>query len=257
MRNIRLIVAYDGGNYLGWQKTAMGPSIEDELQRVLQQVLQHPVTLQAASRTDAGVHARGQVVNFFTENSVDLNKLMLSVNSLLPDAIKVMLCTEADSRFHPTIDAKRKQYRYYICLGPAQYPEYRHFSWHCPYPLDRQTMEHAKEQLIGEHDFSAFCNVKKNESYENLYRKLERIAVEDLPDNRLCIIVEGEAFLYKMVRNIVGTLVYVGRGKISLKKIGSIIENKDRTEAGMTAPAHGLTLHHVDYETATPQPEQK
>lgn len=241
-QNYKLIVAYEGSAYLGWQKTKEGPSIEESLESVLAQILQEKVTLQAASRTDAGVHARGQVINFFSESQ---NISLKSINSLLPKDITVLSLEKVDFQFHPTIDSVSKQYEYNLCIGDVQYPEHRHFSWHCS-SLNVNDMQLAAGHLVGTHDFSALTNTKKNEGYDNYFREVKSLEIIR-NENRLVIRIQGPQFLYKMVRNIVGTLVYVGMGKIGVGDIPLILKSKDRTRAGITAPAHGLCLVKVDY----------
>lgn len=243
-----MTVAYDGTAFLGWQKTKMGISIEESLQSALEQILQEPISLQAASRTDAGVHAHGQVVNFLTKKEWDLSKLQTSLNSLLPKEIAVWQVENANNTFHPTLDCKGKEYHYWICTGPVQMPQHRLYSWHYPYCLDLHAMHQALRSLIGQHDFSAFCNEKNNESYEHYIREIHAIDIEQIAENRLCIKITGRHFLYKMVRNIVGTLAYVGRGKMAAEDIPRILLQRDRTQAGMTAPAHGLALFQVFYK---------
>ena len=242
MKNIKLIIAYEGTNYSGWQKTETGPSIEGELKKVLEQVLQHPVRLQAASRTDSGVHAEGQVVNFFTEK--DIKRLKYSCNSLLPGDIRVLELSEMPEKFHPTLDAKGKEYHYSICLGEAQLPFDRRFSWHFVKPVDMELMRQASVFFIGKHDFSALTNEKKDDNVREVYR----IEIEEVSENKIRIRVAGNHFLYKMVRNIVGTLLYVGCGMLKLEDVKTLLEKGDRTAAGMTAPAHGLTLKKVYYD---------
>ena len=260
MKNIRLLVTYDGTHFFGWQKTAMGPSIEETLRAVLKQILQEPVKLQAASRTDRGVHAQRQVVNFMTEKDPPLK---ISLNRLLPSSIKVLDVKVMPPTFHPTLDAKKKLYTYCICFGPTQLPFHRHFSWHVPYQLNLNEMQSAAAYLIGEHDFSAFCNMHSNMNYPHKRRTIESIELTNLFEqiaptscqsnsekfgqgaNRLQIAIRGDHFLYKMARNIVGTLVYVGRGKLIADAIPEILASKRRLEAGITAPAHGLTLKEI------------
>ena len=242
-RNIKLIIAYEGTHYLGWQKNNAGPSIQEELEKALAQILRHPVELQAASRTDAGVHAEGQVVNFFTEVEIPFEKLQKSLNGILPTDISVLKIEEAPGAFHPTLDSRGKEYHYSICLGPTQLPFYRNFSWHYTYPVNIEEMKKAAHYLKGKHDFSAFTN----ERQENYVREIFDIVIESF-DHRLKIRVSGNNFLYKMVRNIVGTLIYVGCGKLSAEDIPAILTSKDRTEAGVTAPALGLVLKEVIYD---------
>ncbi len=247
--NIRLKIAYDGSNYLGWQKTPTGPSIEGTLQKVLEKILQEPIQLQAASRTDAGVHARGQVVNFFSNHEhVDLYKMLASLNGLLPKDIAVLSIDQVEASFHPTLDCIGKEYHYSISLGPVCLPEYQTTSWHFPYAVDISKMNRALDQFIGIHDFAAFCNVKKNETYESTVREVKGIVIETDRPNFLTIKIKGNHFLYKMVRNIVGTLIWVGAGKIEPEDISKILITKDRTLAGVTAPAHGLVLAEVYFK---------
>lgn len=257
--NIALIIAYEGTSYFGWQKTHCGPSIEEVLQITLEKILQHPIKLQAASRTDRGVHAKGQVVNFFTSKfdhflndpiavQKNLNQLLNSLNDLLPKDLAIINISKKDTAFHPTIDCLKKEYRYYIFNEPYQLPWTRHIRWHCYKPLNIQAMNEAIVLLIGHKDFSAFCNVKKNEAYETKVRNLLEIKIHKLGYGELEIHVIGNNFLYKMVRNIVGTLVYIGLGKLNKEQLLLALENKDRTLIGMTAPAHGLFLYKVYYE---------
>lgn len=249
MPNIKMTVAYDGGAYLGWQKTPMGPSIEQAIQNILEQVLQEKISLQAASRTDAGVHAVGQVVNFYTKkDDLQCERLCISLNSLLPKDIAVLGVQHAENAFHPTLDCIGKEYHYSLCYGTAQLPQHRFYSWHYPHRLNLQDMQEAAKQLVGKYDYSSFCNVKKNEEYDHYVRIVERITVVDLGNQRLCFQIQGNNFLYKMVRNLVGTIVYVGRGKLLLSDLPDIIASRDRTRAGVTAPAHGLTLYKVFYD---------
>lgn len=246
--NIKLVIAYDGTEYLGWQKTFSGPSIEASLRQIIEQILQEPIKLQAASRTDAGVHARGQTVNFFTKHiNLDVHRFQFSLNSLLPKDIVVIKTEIAPQNFHPTINCSGKEYRYFICNSPIQYPEYRNFSWHVHQELHVSLMEQAAQILTGEHDFSAFCNAKKNEAYVHHIRSLEKIEIQLLEEKRFCIKMLGNHFLYKMARNIAGTLVDIGRGKILLDDLKDILEKQDRRKAGITAPAHGLTLFRILY----------
>ncbi len=247
MHNIVLIIAYDGQSFLGWQKTKMGPSIEAALQETLEKILQHPITLQAASRTDAGVHAHGQVVNFFTRCNLHLDRLKASCNALLPPTIRLLDAQFVPLDFHPTLHCLKKTYRYHVCLSPIQLPWQRHYSWHFPMPLDLDAMQQAGKQLLGTHDFSAFCNQRKGLCYPSFERTLYQLNIQKNSEDLLTFHLEGPSFLYKMVRNIVGTLVYVGCGKLSVNGISHILASKDRRLAGVTAPAHGLTLASITY----------
>ncbi len=243
MRNLKAIIAYSGTDYFGWQKTRMGPSIEETLENALKQILQEPLTLQAASRTDRGVHAEGQVINFLTSKEIDLYKLKRALSGLLPRTIAIRSLEEAPLPFHPTLDCCGKEYHYYVCNTPFQLPFLRHTSWHFHTPLDIDKMVEASAHLTGRHDFSAFTNIR----LEDAIREVERIDIHALPGGRLRFEVEGPNFLYKMVRNIVGTLVYVGCQKLQPEELPRILAEKDRRLAGITAPAHGLFLNKVIY----------
>jgi tRNA pseudouridine38-40 synthase len=240
-------LTYDGTAYLGWQKTKMGPSIEEALEKALSQVLQHSIHLQAASRTDAGVHAAGQVANFFTTKEVSLDKLKYSLNCILPKDIAVKSMEEAPADFHPTLDCKSKEYHYRVCFGPVQIPQQRLYEWHYFKDIDIAAIKETIPMLIGERDFAAFCNTRETNAYAHYRRFLQSIEVVELPRDCLRFEIKGNNFLYKMVRNLIGTLVYVGCGKIEKERVPEILLSQDRTQAGMTAPAHGLCLHKVNY----------
>lgn len=252
MRNLALLIAYDGTAYYGWQNTGRGLSIEEVLGRRLEQILQEKIVLQAASRTDARVHAYGQVVNLVTrKDKIDLERLRYSLNQMLPQDISVRVIVEADSSFHPTLDCSSKEYHYSLCYAPTQLPHERHYAWHYSYPLDLSLMRQAAGSFVGTHDFGSFCNQRKGKGYEDHQRTLLRFEIQEVADNHLRFCLKGTNFLYKMVRNLVGTVVYVGAGRLSLQEGVSLLKNKDRTQAGMTAPAHGLCLHHVSYPSGT------
>ncbi len=248
--NIKLTLAYLGTSYAGWQKAHPLPSIEETLEKALSKILQHEVKLQAASRTDAGVHAEGQVVNFFTPNPMmrELPKatFVFRLNGCLPKDIAVISAEEMPDGFHPTLDATRKEYWYHICNSATQLPFHRQTSWHI-YSLDRDAMREAAGHLIGAHDFSAFCKDRRLWD-RNPICNLEKIEIEDLPHERVRISLTGDHFLFRMARNIVGTLAHVGCGKIEVDKVPLILKGLDRTQAGVTAPAHGLTLKRVFYK---------
>jgi tRNA pseudouridine38-40 synthase len=247
-KNIKLILAYDGTHYQGWQRGSEGKSIEETLEKTLSLICQHPVVLQAASRTDAGVHAEGQVVNFFSTKELAPSQLSWSLNQLLPKDLAVIQVEFANDSFHPTLDSISKEYRYYICNSPHQLPHHRLYSWHVYQRLNFDSIDAGMQLLQGKHDFSSFCNHHINQNYVDHIREIfsfERIA---LPDKRHCFIVRGNHFLYRMVRNLVGTLIDIGRGKIALEELSHILKARDRTCAGVSAPAHGLFLHQISYK---------
>lgn len=223
---ICLKISYEGTRYFGWQKTPSGPTIEEELEKALSQILHYDVTLEAASRTDRGVHAWGQRVRFFLHKPFDLSALVRALNSVLPKDIRVLDIMQAHDSFHPTLDAKGKEYVYFVETNPIQEPFDRFSSWHFPAKLDLDAMRAAAAPLIGKHDFSAFGN---KGMHEDPIREVTSITITQ--DRLLTFRITGKSFLYKMVRNLVGTLTY--RGLHQHKKF--------------TAPAHGLFLKEIFY----------
>lgn len=247
MNNIKLTIAYDGTKYLGWQKSNAGPSIEETLEKVLIHILRHSIKLQAASRTDRGVHADLQVVNFFTDKAIDLDKLQGSLNRLLPKDIVVKKVEFGSFDFHPSLDCKVKEYHYNVCTGRFQPPEFRHYMWHYPCTLNLNLMREAALCFKGKLDFKALSNAKNCETYPCHIREVTSINIIEL--NECCVRVEisGTNFLYKMVRNIVGSLVYVASGKVTIHDLKKTIESKERNPNLVTAPALGLKLYKVTY----------
>lgn len=231
----KAFITYDGTRYFGWQKTATGPSIQEELEKAIRQITGETALPEAASRTDRGVHAEGQVIQFALQKPIDPLRLLKGLNAVLPSDIRVLEIVPKE--FHPTLDAIGKEYRYRICQGPVQDPTQRLYSWHIRHPLDLEKVAFAAQALIGRHDFTAFAN----EEEKNPICTIESIVFDG------SFRIKGDRFLYKMVRNIVGTLVYVGCGKLPPDSIPAILESKDRKQAGMTAPPHGLYLHQVFY----------
>jgi len=223
------------------------PTIESALEKAIAQVLNEKPKLQAASRTDAGVHAQGQIVNFFSETKLPLEGIKMRLNRALPACIAILEIRQAPLTFHPTLDCALKEYHYFVCNTHVQMPEHRLTSWHFPYALDFDLMEQAIPILTGNLNFQAFCNVRKNHTYADYTREVTAIEIVKLGKNRLCFKIKGNKFLYKMVRNLVGTLLYVGCGKITLRALENGLASKKRTQIGVTAKAHGLTLAHITY----------
>jgi len=233
-----LILSYEGTSYLGFQKTKEGPSIEASLEKALSTLLSYTPKIFAASRTDAGVHAKEQVVNFFIKETSNL--VLYSINSLLPKEIRALHLEEVSPTFNATFDSIKKEYLYQISTSPVHSPFERLTCWHYPHPLDLEAMRLASSYLIGEHDFSSFAN---KGSHENKIRHVESIQI-----NNHSFIITGKSFLYKMVRNIVGTLVYVGANKIKPTFMETLLHSRNRSLGGPSAPAHGLTLNKVFYD---------
>lgn len=231
------IIAYDGTSYFGWQKTKSGPSIQEELEKALLQITGKSCSPEAASRTDRGVHAVGQVVQFSLMTSLSPQHLQKAMNAILPPDIRVLSLSPRE--FHPTLDAIGKEYHYKISPAPVQDPMERLYAWHLLYPVQFEPMREAAKYLIGAHDFTSFANNREKDPNCTVH------SIEIHPTH---IAIQGDRFLYKMVRNLVGTLIYVGYGKLRASDIPNILGARDRKLAGITAPAHGLYLHQVFYE---------
>jgi tRNA pseudouridine38-40 synthase len=244
MRNIKLRLEYDGTNYAGWQIQKNAHTIQGILQNRLAETLQEDLKLIGAGRTDSGVHARGQVANFKTGSKLSLKAIHNALNSRLPQDIRAIDVQEALLEFHAQYDAKAKLYRYSILNHKICSPFKRFYYHHIPYRLDVAKMVEESMVLIGRHDFRSFQAVdKKTRSSIRTVRKLQ------IKEENYCLYVDIEAdgFLYNMVRNIVGTLIETGRGKMPVGSMKRILEGRDRTLAGPTAPARGLCLMEVKY----------
>lgn len=250
MKKVALEVSYDGTNYAGFQRQNHQSSIQGELERALSQIAKVPVTVVGAGRTDAGVHALGQVVHFTTELNIPIEKWPLALKSFLPEDIIVRRAFAVGDDFHARYDAIGKRYRYQIDRGAVPHIFHRRFSYHYPYPLDLKKMRDAASHFVGTHDFSAFC--ASGSSVEDKVRTIYGITIEE-DDVLLKIDLHGNGFLYNMVRIIVGTLLEVGIGKKEPAEIAEIIASKDRKRAGITVPPQGLILLKVEYPEHTLQ----
>lgn len=245
MRNVAMVVAYDGTNYHGWQTQPGLKTVENVLKDAIEKVVNHPVKLIAAARTDAGVHAIGQVVNFRTESEIPLENLHRGINTFLPYDIRVTSLSEVDIRFNAKSHAKSKTYVYVICNDRTPLPFFFRYSWHVPYFLDVSFMDLLSKHLIGKKDFASFK--KKDEVYRSTEREILKAKVKKV-GRFIYFVCEGTGFMRYMVRIIVGTLLLGGMGKISEDDFVKIIESKNRDLAGPTAPAKGLFLKKVSYE---------
>lgn len=235
---------YDGTNYHGWQCQPNGITVEETLRLAIERILDHPVKMYSAGRTDAGVHAFGQVVNFTTGKQIPLTNMQRGLNSLLPHDIRIKDASEQDSGFHARYSARSKTYIYSIHNAPCHSPFSVRYSWHIPYALEISPMNRAIRTLTGKHDFSSFK--KKNEPYKSCERTVLRAGVKRR-GAFVYVIIEATGFLRYMVRNIVGTLVLLGSGKITFEEFEGIINAKDRDNAGPTAPPQGLFLRKIKY----------
>lgn len=242
-KRVRLIVAYDGTNYHGWQVQKNGITIESELNRCLTELLQEPIEVIGASRTDAGVHAMGNVAVFDTCSRMPAEKISYALNQRLPEDIRIQKSEEVDADWHPRYCDSRKTYEYRIYRGEFPMPLKRLYALHIYYNVDLEKMREAAKFFVGEHDFKSFCQV--GAQVKSTVRTVYDVSIiEEGAD--LVIRVTGGGFLYNMVRIMAGTLLEVGKGKIEPGQIPEIIQAKDREAAGPTAPAHGLTL--IKYE---------
>jgi tRNA pseudouridine38-40 synthase len=244
MRNIRLTLSYDGTNYHGWQIQPNAVSVEETVRGAVQKILDHEVKIYAGGRTDAGVHAMGQVANFFTEKGIGTTNLVRGLNSLLPRDIRAWNANDEVDSFHARYSAKSKTYVYCILNQPHNSPFLSRYVLHAPYSLDVSSMKEAMRHIKGEHDFSAFK--KKDEVYKSTVREITRAGVAT-KGRVIFVIVEGTGFLRYMVRNIVGTLLLVGRGKTDGEGFGRILASGEREQAGPTAEAKGLFLRSIKY----------
>lgn len=244
VRTIKLTIEYDGTDYVGWQHQPNGPSIQDALEKALTRLLKEPVRITGSGRTDAGVHAEGQVASFTTAKTLPLKAFVAGTNSLLPDDIAVREAEEREPGFDARRSARGKLYRYRILNRPTRSPLWRRTAWQIFRPLDVESMQRAATDLLGRHDFSAFrasdCGARTT------VREIRHVGIERQGE-LITLDFEATAFLKHMVRNLVGTLVEVGLGKRSPDSLAALLEGRDRTRAGVTAPAHGLCLVEVYY----------
>ena len=245
MRNIKLTIEYDGKEFNGWQKQPSKLNIQGTIEQAIKTITGEDVDLQASGRTDAGVHALGQVANFKTNSNIPIEKMSIAINCNLKKSIRIVKAEEVEERFHSRLSCKRKTYRYIINNSEIPSAIYRNLETHIPYKLDIEKMKQAVKYFEGEHDFKAFK--ASGTSSKSSIRTIYKAEVIKMPNNRIYIELTGNGFLYNMVRIIAGTLVDVGTGKIEPEDIEKIIESKDRTNAGKTLPPQGLYLVCVNY----------
>ncbi len=244
MKRIKLTVAYDGTDYCGWQIQPNGITVEEVLNRNLSELTGEEITVTGASRTDSGVHAQGNVAVFDSDTTIPPERIAYAVNRKLPEDIVVIRSEEVPGDWHPRYQETEKTYEYHILNREMPDPVRRRDTYFVSYPLDLEAMRRAAAYLKGEHDFRSFCNVHTDvqDTVRTIY-DLDIIRSGDLVTVR----IRGNGFLYNMVRIIVGTLVRVGRGFYSPGQVKEILEAKERTSAGVTAPPQGLVLVKIDY----------
>lgn len=244
MRNIKLTIEYDGTNYAGWQKQKNGITIQQKLEEAIELIINDKIKVIGSSRTDAGVHARGFVANFNTESKINVENFKDAINSKLPRDIVILSSEEVDMDFHSRYSSIGKKYSYTILNRHEPTALERNYVYHYKKQLDFQAMEEASVYFIGEHDFSAFKTA--GSSVKTTVRNIKNAYLKK-DEDKVIFYIEGDGFLYNMVRIMVGTLIDVGIHKLKPYEISNIIKSKDRTMAGKTAPASGLCLEVVYY----------
>lgn len=258
MNRYKITIAYEGTAYCGWQRQLNGISIQEKIETALATLLRAPTSLQGSGRTDAGVHALGQVAHFDTLKPLNPPSFLFSLNALLPKDIRICALEPISSAFHARYSVRSKIYHYYFLIDPIGTPFFSHFQYHVPHRVNRDLLQTAIPLFVGTHDFTSFSHeAHAGSAARDPIRTIYQITLTESPWGGLCLAFEGEGFLYKMVRNIVGTLLDISRKKIALEEIPLIFAAKDRRRAGRTAPPHGLFLIHVNYENSGRLQEKK
>lgn len=251
MKRIQLIIAYDGTGYHGWQIQKNAVTVEAALTEALSELLREPVEVIGASRTDAGVHAMGNVAVFDTETRIPADKIAIALNRFLPEDIRVLKSEETEPGFHPRYCESEKTYEYRIANTPIQIPVLQRYSYHVYHDLNVEKMRKAAAALVGTHDFSAFCSA--GSQVQDKVRTVYEIDIRQNPiasvngGREIVLRVRGNGFLYNMVRIIAGTLIEVGIGRRSVASVAEAVETGERGKAGPTAPAQGLSLLGIEY----------
>ena len=250
MRSFKITLCYDGLAYHGWQWQDGQPTIQEAIEQGIHQVTGQTARVTGSGRTDSGVHAAGQVAGFRVDTNLAAEVLGRAIHASTPRDIYILKCEETTADFHPIRDALGKRYRYIIQDAGHYDVLARHYAWQVTHPLDAALMQQGATLLQGTHDFAAFETTGSPRSTS--VRTVRELTIERLDQDgfsRIIFYVYADGFLYNMVRNIVGSLVDVGRGARDLQWLATVLANRDRRQAGATAPAHGLTLMQVDYET--------
>ena len=268
MRNLKLTLAYDGADFSGWQVQPAAPTVQGTLASAIGRITGEKVLPQGSGRTDAGVHALGQVVTFVTESSVPTQNFLKALNDLLPTSVRVLEVSEAAPDFHARHSARAKTYRYRIFRGSICSPFLARYVWHYPYRLDEEKMAQAAQLVVGEHDFTSFAAVDPERGgedepvsnvrtiFSSAFSSLAsgmsndedlNVGGSDSPRNELIYTVRGSGFLHHMVRNLLGTFILVGKGTLQAEDVTRILAARNRSAAGATAPASGLYLVSVEY----------
>jgi tRNA pseudouridine38-40 synthase len=249
MRNLKLLLAYDGTEFSGWQVQPEAATIQGALASAIGRVTGEKVLPQGSGRTDAGVHALGQVATFATQSPIPPQNLVGALNDILPPAIRVLEAAEAPAEFHARKSARSKTYRYRMYRGDICPPFLARYVWHYPYPLDEDAMREVAPLIVGEHDFTSFAAVDPERRREEEVSHLRRIFCSswERQGDEFVYTVRGNGFLHRMVRNLVGTFLLAGKGTLKASDLKRILESRSRSAAGATAPASGLCLVNVEY----------
>lgn len=249
MRNLKLLLAYDGTEFSGWQIQPQAATIQGALASAIGRVTGENVLPQGSGRTDAGVHALGQVATFLTQSSIPSANLVTALNDVLPAAIRVLEAVEVHAEFHARKSARAKTYSYTMFRGAICPPFRARYVWHYPYPLDEAKMQQVAACIVGEHDFTSFAAVDPERGREEQVSNVRRIFCSNWQRqaDELIYTVRGSGFLHHMVRNLVGTFVLAGKGNLNPSDLPRILEARARSTAGATAPASGLCLLSVEY----------
>ncbi len=249
MRSLKITISYDGTDFAGWQIQPDTPTIQGTLSSAIGRVTGEKVLPQGSGRTDAGVHALAQVVNFSLESPIPPENLLKALNDVLPSTIRILAVEEVDSSFHARKSATAKTYRYRMYRADICPPFLARYVWHHPYPLDESAMIDSADAVTGEHDFTSFAAVDPERGREQEVSNIRTIFASTWrrEGDEFIYEVRGSGFLHHMVRNLVGTFILVGKGTLKPKDVSRILEAKSRSAAGATAPASGLFLVNVEY----------
>lgn len=247
MYKYKLTISYDGSSYHGWQVQPTGDSIQQIVQKAIETIVRSPTSLTGAGRTDAGVHALGQTAHITSDKEIDIPSFHASLNGLLPKDIRVLTVESVENSFHARYSAKAKVYHYHLCLDRYPSPFKRLYTTHLKQKIDLSLLDHARKLFIGTHDFTSFANeAHRGSASRSPIKTIKRIDLVE-EEGGLRIEFEGDGFLYKMVRNIVGTLLEVASGQLMIEEIAKIFRARDRSRAGSCAPPTGLFLIEVKY----------
>lgn len=244
MRNLLMTIQYDGSAYHGWQVQSNALTVQEVFQNAVEKVFRSRLDIKGCSRTDSGVHANMYCVSLKTDMNIDCLGALRAMNTALPPDIAVIDCREVPSDFHPRYSCKSKEYVYKIYNGSIRNPFLQKYTFHYRYALDAELMDREAQAFLGKHDFSGFCSARSD--IEDTVRFVKNVSVKREGDMVL-FTVEADGFLYNMVRIMVGTLLFVNEGKIKPGELKDVIESKDRSRAGKTAPPQGLYLNRVNY----------